>query len=263
MSTALRLTRIHARDVLRGRWLIFYTSGFALLAEAFLRFSGSESNAVLGLGTVTIIAVPLLTLVVATVHLYGAREFVEALLAQPVRRSAVFAGLYLGIALPAAGAYVVGAGVPLAVRGFGGELLRGACATLLVAGVLLTLTFVAVACCVAFLIEDRLRGLGVALGVWMLIAVLYDAAVLMFVALASDRPLEKPLLALTFANPIDLARVSLLLRLDAAGLMGYTGAAFQHFFAEWWGAALALAALMAWAAIPIAIGARAFEKKDF
>ena len=98
---------------------------------------------------------------------------------------------------------------------------------------------------------------------WALVAVLYDAAVLTLVAMASDRALEKPLLALTFANPIDLARVLLLLRLDAAGLMGYTGAAFQHFFAGWWGAALALAALMAWVAIPVSLGARAFHRKDF
>jgi len=242
--------------------LITYASGLALLAESFLRFSGSESNAVLGLGTVTLIAVPLLTLVVATVHLYAARDFIEALLAQPVRRRALFAGLYLGLALPAAGAFLVGVGVPLAVRGFGDEL-RGACATLLVSGVLLTLTFVAIACCVVFMVEDRLRGLGVALGVWGLLAVLYDAGVLMFVAMASDWPLEKPLLALTFANPIDLARVSLLLRLDTAGLMGYTGAAFQHFFAEWWGAGLALAALTGWVAIPVLISARAFNRKDF
>jgi len=262
MSIALRLARIHARDVLRGRWLIAYALGLGLLAESFLRFSGSESNAVLGLGTVTLIAVPLLTLVVATVHLYAARDFVEALLAQPVRRGALFAGLYLGLALPAAGAFLVGVGVPLAVRGFGNDL-SGACATLLVSGVLLTLTFVAIACCVVFLVEDRLRGFGIALGVWGLLAVLYDAGVLMFVAMASDRPLEKPLLALTFANPIDLARVSLLLRLDTAGLMGYTGAAFQHFFTEWWGAGLALAALTGWVAIPVGISARAFNRKDF
>jgi Cu-processing system permease protein len=262
MSAALRLARIHARDVLRGRWLIVYALGFALLTEGFLRFSGSESNALLGLGTVTLIAVPMLTLVVATVHLYAARDFVEMLLAQPVRRGALFAGLYLGLALPAAGAFLVGAGAPLAVRGFLAPLLRGACATLLISGVLLTTTFVAVACCVVFLVEDRLRGLGVALGVWGLAAVLYDAGVLMLVALASDHPLEKPLLLLTFANPIDLARVLLLLRLDAAGLMGYTGAAFQTFFGGW-GAGLALAALMGWVALPVLVGARAFNRKDF
>ena len=263
MTVALRLARINARDVLRGRWLVAYAVGFALLAEGFLRFSGSESNAVLGLGTVTLMAVPLVTLVVATVHLYAARDFIEALLAQPVKRGALFAGVYLGLAVPAAVAFLVGAGVPLAVRSFGGADLRAACATLLVGGVLLTLAFVAIACCVAFLVEDRLRGLGVALGVWGLVAVFYDAGVLMLVAMAGDRPLEKPLLALTFANPIDLARVLLMLRLDAAGLMGYTGAAFQHFFAGWGGAALALSALMAWVAIPVALGFRAFHRKDF
>jgi Cu-processing system permease protein len=134
---------------------------------------------------------------------------------------------------------------------------------LLATGVLLTLSFTAIACCVAFFVEDRLRGLSLALAVWLVLGVLYDGIVLALVTALADRPLEKPLLALTFANPIDLARVLLLLRLDVAALMGYTGAAFQRFFAAGAGAALAITALALWAVVPVAVGARRFRRKDF
>jgi Cu-processing system permease protein len=263
MNTVGKLARIHARDVLRSRWIVVYAASFFLLAEGLLRFTGSDSMAVLGMGTVTLMLVPLATLVLATVYVYGARDFLETLLAQPVRRGALFAGLYLGLSLPMAVAFLAGVGVPLAARGFGDVGARGAGVTVLATGVLLTLSFTAIACCVAFFVEDRLRGLSVALAVWLVLGVLYDGVVLTLVTMLADHPLEKPLLALTFANPIDLARVLLLLRLDVAALMGYTGAAFQRFFSAGAGAALAIAALALWAIVPVAAGARQFRRKDF
>lgn len=261
--TVGKLARIYARDVLRSRWILVYAGFFLLLSEGLLRFSGSDSKAILGLGSVMLMLVPLVALVLATVYVYGAREFVETLLAQPIRRRALFTGLYCGLAFPMAGAFVVGVGIPLVVRGLGDDGVRGASLTLLAAGVLLTLSFVAIGCCVALAIEDRLRGLTAALGVWFVLAVLYDGLVLTLVTTFADRPLEKPLLALTFANPIDLARVLLLLRLDVAALMGYTGAAFQHFFAGATGGALAVGALAVWTVVPVIAGARQFRLKDF
>jgi Cu-processing system permease protein len=262
-ASVAKLTRIHARDVLRSRWLLAYGACLFLLAEAFLRFSGSDAKAVLGLGSIALMLVPLVTLVLATVYVYGGREFSEVLLAQPVRRGALFGGLYLGLAGPMAGALLCGIGVPLAIRGFGEASVRGASITLLATSVLLTLVFAAIACCIAFLVEDRLRGISAALLAWLVLAVLYDGAVLTLVALLDGRPLERPLLALTFANPLDLARVALLLRLDVAALMGYTGAAFQRFFAGTAGSASAFAALVVWVALPVGIAAREFRRKDF
>jgi Cu-processing system permease protein len=83
------------------------------------------------------------------------------------------------------------------------------------------------------------------------------------VAIFADYPIERPLLALSFANPIDLGRMLMLLRLDVAALMGYTGAVFQRFFAGTPGIALASAALAGWVIIPLALGSRAFRRKDF
>ena len=66
------------------------------------------------------------------------------------------------------------------------------------------------------------------------------------------------MLALMLANPVDLARVLLLLRLDVSAPMGYTSAVFERFFGSAGGAALAL-----WVAVPAMLGARGFRRKDF
>jgi Cu-processing system permease protein len=93
--------------------------------------------------------------------------------------------------------------------------------------------------------------------------VLYDGLVLFVVAAFSDYPLETPMLVLTLLNPVDLARVLLLLTFDVAALMGYTGAVFERFFGSGLGVLAALAALLGWTALPFVAGLRGFSRKDF
>lgn len=258
-----KIARTQARDALRSRWIAVYTLFFLLATEGLMRFSADGAKAVLSLSSATLIVVPLVTLVLSTIYVYNAREFTELLLAQPIRRSALFSGLYLGLAVPMAAGFVAGIGVPLLFRGGGDPAQRGSVVALLVVGVLLTFVFTAIAFAIALGTDDRLRGLGISLGLWFLVALLYDGVVLTIVALFSDYPIERPLLALTFANPVDLARILLLLKLDVAALMGYTGAVFQRFFDRGLGLSLASGALIVWVVVPMAIGARQFRRKDF
>ena len=64
-------------------------------------------------------------------------------------------------------------------------------------------------------------------------------------------------------NPIDLARVALLLQLDVSALMGYTGAVFQQWLGGGPGMLVAACALLLWIAAPLWFGLRAFRAKDF
>lgn len=262
-ATIAGIAGIQARDVARSRWLLVYTGFFLLLTEGLLRFAGDPARAMLSLATASLMIIPLATLVLATIYVYASREFTELLLAQPIRRGALFTGLYAGLALPTAGGFVAGVAVPFVVRGGGDASTRAALVALLLTGAALTCAFTAIAFCVALRTEDRLRGVGIALGVWLLVAVAYDGLVLTAVALFSDYPIERPLLAAMFANPVDLARLVLLLRLDAAALLGYTGAVFNRFFAGSTGTWLAAGMLALWIAAPVAIGARRFYRKDF
>jgi Cu-processing system permease protein len=94
-------------------------------------------------------------------------------------------------------------------------------------------------------------------------AVLYDGLVLVLAMLLADYPIERTMLGLTLGNPVDLARVLLLLRFDVSALMGYTGAVFQQFFGGALGIAIASTALALWVTLPVALGLRAFRKRDF
>lgn len=262
MSIVLKVLKYQARDAIRSRWLIAYGVFFALVAEGLLRLGGDPVKAQLSLINVVLLVVPLVAVVFGTVYLYNAREFVELLLAQPLKRRQLYGGLYLGLAIPLAVVFAVGLGIPFAARGLDPPNWS-ALAALLGTGIVLTFVFAGIATLIAVRCEDRLRGLGVAIGAWLLLTVVYDGFVLFVLAAFSSYPLERVTLGLMMTNPIDIARLALLLRFDGAALMGYTGAVFLKFFDGPEGVAVTLAALAVWVTLPIALGARAFERKDF
>ena len=261
-ATVRHVLAFQARDVARSRWLAEYGIFFLAATEGLLRFTEGDARTMLGLVNVVLLVVPLVTIVFGVTYLHAAREFVELLLAQPVTRGRLFAGLYLGLTLPLAGAVLLGIGIPFLFRGVEAGA-RGTLATLGAVAVILTAIFAALAFWIAVRTEDRLRGLGAAIAVWLGLAVLYDGVVLFLVSTFADYPLERATLAMTLANPVDLARVLLLLRLDVAALMGYTGAVFHRFFAGAAGTFVALGALATWTALPIALAGRAFRRRDF
>ena len=260
---AAKVARYELSNVARSRWLMAYALFFLVTTDALLRFGGGGGRALLSLVSVVLFVIPLVGLVFGTTYLYDAREFTELLLAQPVGRGRLFAGLFAGLALPLSAAFAAGVGLPFVWHGVGDATQLATLGVLLGTGVALTLTFVALAFLIALRSDDKVRGLGLAIGLWLALSLLYDGVVLVGVALFADYPIERPLLGLMLANPIDLARVLLLLRFDAGAVQGYTGAVFTQFFGSGVGAATAASALLLWAAVPATLGLRAFRRRDF
>ena len=260
--TAFKVLCYELRDLRRSRWIVGYALLLLLLTDALLRFGGGGPRAVLSLLNVVLVFVPLVSIVFGAMYLYGARDFIELLLAQPVGRTTLFAGLYGGLAAPLAAAFVLGVGLPFLWSGAGGSL-AGPLAMLLAAGALLTLVFTALAFLVSLLFEDRAKGLGAALLVWLAATALYDAVLVLVAVAFGDRSLELPLIGLTLLNPVDLGRVLLLLQFDNAALMGYTGAIFERFFGSGLGAAVTATALTLWCAWPLGLALRRFRRQDF
>ena len=263
MNTVAKVMKYELRDVMRSRWLLAYTAFFLVVTDGLLRFTGDSANAVLSLLNIVLLIIPLVNVVFGTMHVYNAREFIELLLAQPVRRRQLFGGLYLGLALPLSAGFLVGVGLPFVLHGVDDSAQRSTLALLLATGVVLTFCFTGLAFWLALRIEDKAKGLAAAIGAWLLATVLYDGLVLVIGTMFADHALEKPLLALMVLNPVDLARVLMLLRFDVSALMGYTGATFKSFFGSVAGGLLAFGALLLWATLPTLAALHRFRRKDF
>jgi Cu-processing system permease protein len=263
VTVPTKVLKHELNNLRRSRWMLGYALLLLALTDALLRFGGGGPRAVVSLLNVVLIFVPLVSLVFGTMYLYGAREFIELLLAQPVGRAALFLGLYGGLALPLTVAFVLGVGLPFIWGGGGEGSFAGPLAMLLVTGALLTLAFTALAFLISLLFDDRAKGLGVAILLWLCVTALYDAFLILIVTTLANYPLERPLLGLTLLNPVDLGRVLLLLQVDKAALMGYTGAVFERFFGSVLGIVVAGSALLTWTLVPFGLGFLRFRAKDF
>jgi Cu-processing system permease protein len=253
----LNIAKYVVYDILRNKFVLAYMLFLVAVSMSFFNLESDPTKGMMSLLNIILIVLPLVSIVFATIHLYNSYEFIELLLAQPLRRSAILLGQYLGMAASLSIAFGVGVGVPVLL--YDGSV-RGL--VLVVCGLLLTLAFVSMAFLATVLSRDKARGIGIALLLWFFCTILYDGIVLMSMFAFSDYPLEKAVIGLAFLNPVDLARIAMLLHLDAAALMGYTGALFQYFFGSLLGMGLSFLAMLIWIGLPLWFAVRIFKKKD-
>lgn len=263
MNSLVKITRYELNDVLRSKWVILYGLFFYLLTDILFRFGGSSSKVILSLMNVVLIIIPLMSVVFGVMYLYNAREFIEMMLSQPINRKSLFGGLFTGLALPLSLGFAAGVGIPFAIHGLENASHLGILIMLLISGIFLTIIFVNLAFLISIVHEDKIMGLGIALLNWLLFSVVYDGIVLLVTYLFADYPLEKAVIGLTILNPIDLARILIMLKFDIAALMGYTGAVFEQFFGSYLGLLISFVSLTVWAVVPFLLGLRAFSRKDF
>lgn len=260
MGTVLRH---ELQNVLRNRGVLAFGASTLVLTEVVLRLTGTATRALTTMLDLVLFVVPLVTMMFGIISWHSSREFNELLLAQPVRRRSLFAGLYLSLVSPLAAAFVLGLLLPLSVHRAVDAASLPLLLSMVGSGVALTLVFGGLALLIGVTIEDRLRGVMTGLLVWLLLTVGYDAVVLAIATTFSDYPLERPMLAFMLGNPVDLARSTVVLQSDAAALMGYTGAVLQQFLGTILGTVSAVGGLLLWIITPAWLAGRAFERRDF
>ncbi|MCE7862483.1 MAG: ABC transporter permease [Bacteroidetes bacterium CHB5] len=244
-------------DILRTRFIIFYTAFLLICTFAFFQIDGDFGKVVLSLMNVVLMAVPLVSVVFTTIHFFNSYEFIELMLAQPVNRKVVFLSEYLAVASSLCLAFVAGVGFPFILYGAWQPI-----STLMITGIFLTLVFVSLAFFASVLTRDKAKAIGIALLFWFYFSLIYDGLLLWVIYSFSDYPLEKLTLTLIAFNPIDLARIIMLLQLDISALMGYTGAFYKNFFGSNLGILFSGSLLTLWVLWPIVFAIRIFNRKD-
>lgn len=244
-------------DILRTRFILLYTALLVISTFAMFQLDSDAEKVVMSLLNVVLMVVPLVSIVFTTIHFYNSYEFIELMLVQPVNRRVVFIGEYLAVTCSLCMAFAVGIGVPILIHGVSASGLA-----LIFSGVVLTMVFVSLAFLASVLTRDKAKAIGIALLFWFYFSLIYDGFLLWFIYAFSDYPMEKITLMLIALNPVDLARVIMLLQLDISALMGYTGAFYKEFFGSSFGTIFSSGVLFLWVTIPFLISLRIFSKKD-
>lgn len=259
----LKILKYSFFDLTRSKWSYVYFFFYLVTASGLLFLSGEMSKVIVSLMNIILILVPLIASIFGVMYFYNSREFTELLLAQPIKRTNIFLGQYIGLSVSLTSSFLLGVGIPFIVYGIfqSAEILNFL--ILLVTGTFLTFIFSALSFLIALKNENRLKGFGVVIITWLFLAIIYDGLFLLSLIVFRDYPLETLSITLSMLNPIDLSRILILLKLDISALMGYTGAVFKKFFGTDAGLLLSFGILFLWTILPVLSIIRVSKKKDF
>lgn len=259
----LKILKYSFYDLMRSRWSYVYLAFYLLLGVVLLFLNNDLSKAIITLMNVIIVLVPLIGTIFGVMYYYNSKEFTELLLAQPLKRSSIFMGQYLGVALSLSMSLIIGLGLPFVFYGLFRSSVIWDFSLLLITGTILTFIFTALAFNIALSNENKIKGFGYAILLWLFLAVIYDGLFLMSLIMFEDYPLDKFSLVGSMLNPIDLSRTLILLKLDISALLGYTGAVFKKFFGTNFGLILSFFVLSVWVFLPLLRIAIRSKRKDF
>jgi Cu-processing system permease protein len=243
----------------RGAFFWVYTIFLFFFSLGFAYFTQDPSKTISSILSFSVLLMPLILMVFTIFDYYNSRDFIGMVLSYPIGRGQVFWGEFLSKVFSLTTGWTVGYFVPLVLTGW----LNGAVIWMYISGLLLIFSLVPIALLFGILAEDKVSGISLVLGFWLLTSLVYDALILFLSIYFSQYPIEKLVIPLVFLNPIDLARILVVRSLDIAVLMGYTGALFDEVFKGQLGVILIIASLLLWVFLPAFLGYRFFKLKDF
>ncbi len=208
--------------------------------------------------------IPLFALVLGVVSFVTHPEYLELLVTQPISRTRVLVGRYLGLCLTVLGAAGLGFGLPGAVIAMaaGTEGALRYLAVIVYLG-LLAMAFTGIALLVTLLAKRRQVALGIALGVWIFFELVYGLLMLGSTLYLPEKVLKTSLLIGLLGNPVDLARVLSLLHIGGPQLFGPAGATLVKLTGSPTVATLVgVVGLLLWVVVPLLVAVQLFKHQD-
>ena len=275
MSPIWIITGKEVRDSLRNRWVLAATLLLAALALS-LGFLGSSPTGsvkadpltitVVSLSSLSIFLIPLIAMLLAYDAVIGEieRGTMALLLSYPVSRWQVLVGKFIGHLIILTLATTAGYGL----AGMALQLAHGGLdfaawkpfALLIVASVLLGAAFLAMGYLISAKVKERGTAAGIAIGVWLFFVVIFDMALLGILVADSKQAITAPMLeTILLFNPADVYRLLNLTGYENtamyAGMAGLSGQLTL-------GMPVLVAAQLLWIALPFALAAWIFRKRQ-
>ena len=275
MRNIYLITAKEIQESLRNRWVLLMTALLAALALS-LTFLGSAPVGTVGartldvvivsLSSLTIFLVPLLALLISHDAIVGETErgTMLLLLSYPVSRGQVLIGKFAGHLAILAFATVLGYGTAAVTLSATGSTISGqswiAFAAMIGTSILLGAAFIAIGYLVSVLVRERATAAGIAIGVWLLLVIVFDMGLLGVLVVDQGRLISSTALSgLLLLNPTDVYRLlNLAGTANVSSFSGMSGLAGTVTLSP----ALLLGALAAWTLVPLAFAAMIFSRRE-
>lgn len=268
----LTIAHRELRDAVRSRWFILYTLAFAVLgvAVSFVSAAGTGGTGLSGFGRTTaglinlvLLVVPLMALTAGAGSVAGDRErgMLAYLLAQPVSRSEMLLGKFLGLAGALMACIMLGLGVCALILAWKGLKTNPASiAWLCTLSFALALGMLSLGLLISSLARKASVAVGTAIFIWLTLVFVTDLA-LMAGAVALRLRIED-LFALSLINPLQVFKMWSLHAVDASlDVLGPAGLYATEEYGKTLHALFA-ASLAAWIVLPLAISAVLLKRRS-
>lgn len=271
IQSITHIARREFRDALTSKWFLLYTIAFTALAIAvsFMSLAGSGEHGFAGFGktaagllNLIMLIVPLMAITAGAGSLAGERErgTLLYLLAQPISRTELLLGKFIGLSISLTCSLCIGFGLSAAVLTWRtGGVGVGSYLMLVVFTSILALAMLSIGMLIS--VQSRRSGVstGVALFVWLVLVFLSDLGLMAGTLLFKLRVQE--VFALAILNPLQAFKMGVIVNLNASlDVLGPVG----MFASQSYGNALPwmLAGVMIiWCVVPLVISIVLFKHR--
>lgn len=256
--TTMKVLKFEFKNILRSRWIFGYTLVTLLITAGLNYLTSDKQKVMVSLALILPLLVPMVALTYSTLHWYYNERFTVLLLTQPISRRTVMLSRYFALAMALSLSVVIGLIIPFLLQGRWPDGLTLLAST----AVILTFIFVGVALLIATLMDDRLKGIGLALGAWIYLNLIHDGLLLVLLVVFRESPMELAAGIFSSLNPISLSRIVQIMYFDQPLLLGHTGALTRQILTSWKGASLVVVCTVCWIFIPLLSANHYFRRKN-
>jgi Cu-processing system permease protein len=263
------------QECLRNRWVLATTLLLAALALTLTLLGSAPTGnvgvrpldvVIVSLSSLSIFLLPLIALLISHDAIVGEveRGTMLLLLSYPVARWQVLLGKFFGHLAVLTFATVFGYGAAALVLATAGGAIEPdslvAFGMMIGSSVLLGAVFIAVGYLVSALVRERATAGGIAIGIWLLLVIIYDMALLGLLVVDQGRTITAGVLnGLLLANPTDVYRMFNLSSSANVSLFSGMPALAE---ATTLSSIVLLAVLAMWVLLPLGLAALAFSRRE-
>jgi len=260
------------RDAVTSRWFLLYTLAFTVLAVAvsYMSLSGVGSHGFAGFGRTTAGLLNLIMLIVPLMALNAGAGAIASekergtllyLLAQPVSRTQLLLGKYLGLATALVLSLCLGFGVSAGILAWrAGGIGIGVYTMLIGITCLLALAMLSVGMLISVLSRRSAVATGIGLFSWLSLVFLSDLGIMAGTILFRLRVQE--IFALAILNPLQAFKMNVVVNMNTTlDVLGPAGAYASQTFGNslsW----ILIAIIMAWILLPLGIATVLFARSS-
>ena len=265
-------SRREFRDAIASKWFMLYTVAFAVLAVgvSFLSLSGVGSHGFAGFGrtaagllNLIMLVVPLMALTAGAGSIAGERErgTLLYLLAQPVSRTQLLLGKYLGLAAALVCSLCIGFGVSAAVLAWRADGVGvGSFAMLMSFTAMLALSMLSLGMLISVISRRTGVATGVGLFTWLTLVFVSDLGLMASSIIFKLRVQE--IFGLAALNPLQSFKMAVIVNMNASlDVLGPVGAYASQTLGDalpW----LLTSSLLAWTLAPLGLAMLLFGRRS-